>query len=466
MSYDWKNALKLEQRVQYIISEQSRLGWDVDTVLLDKIIFDIEEELDSINADVLPRLPKKYKVVGKPVSRIKVKSGDYSDIVKRWFKDDLLNLVLYSTVEGEFTRIQWEDIDIGSSHQIKTYFLTQGWQPTEWNYKKDSDGKFLRDHNRQRIKASPKLTEDSFDSISGDAPALVAKGLKLRNRLGVLRGWKSQVTSEGKIHSFAFTCGAVTARMRHAVIVNVPGTEALLGKELRSIFTVPDKHYMVGCDASGCQLRMLASAMNVTNDFTNAILYGTKEDRNDPHFVTADMAGGLTRHQGKTLNYSILFGQSDAALARALGVSEKRAKQIKATFFRQVPELPLLINDLEAEWSRSSRNVSNRYIVGLDGRKIYVNSKHKILNFKLQSDEAIAMKTALCFLYKWMEDRVLDSRLLIFYHDEFQLQVPEKELEIITELSPKSIVKSGQYLKLNVPLAAEVNVGRNWMETH
>ena len=79
-----------------------------------------------------------------------------------WFPD--LSDGVTHTVGGPFTRINWLEINLGSIHQVKAYLLKTGWIPTQWNHK---DG----------VRTSPKLTEDSYGSITGDL------GKRIKDRL-------------------------------------------------------------------------------------------------------------------------------------------------------------------------------------------------------------------------------------------------------------------------------------------
>lgn len=115
---------------------------------------------------------------------------------------------------------------------------------------------------------------------------------------------------------------------------------------------------------------------------------------------------------------------------------------------------------------RIEKEAKRGYLDGLDGRKIFIRSKHSALNAKIQSGGAIAMKIALCFAYNWIKQEGLDCLLVGNFHDEWQFDVAEKDADRVMELSVKAIVKASQFLKLNCPLDGDAHAGDNWSMTH
>ena len=76
------------------------------------------------------------------------------------------------------------------------------------------------------------------------------------------------------------------------------------------------------------------------------------------------------------------------------------------------------------------------------------------------------MKWSMVILDEWIRNMELDCMKVIDMHDEFQYDVALKDASLVKMLGPASIVEAGKYLELNVPLAGESKVGKNWSETH
>jgi hypothetical protein len=126
---------------------------------------------------------------------------------------------------GPFSRITFEDINLNSSDQVKEYLLSKGWQPTQWNYKKDGK-RCVYDEKGDKIPTSPKLTEDSYSSVKGDIPSLVARRNVLKHRRSLIenskdpenKGWLSYIRDDGRIEARGVPMACNTGRWRHSVI--------------------------------------------------------------------------------------------------------------------------------------------------------------------------------------------------------------------------------------------------------
>ena len=105
-----------------------------------------------------------------------------------------------------------------------------------------------------------------------------------------------------------------------------------------------------------------------------------------------------------------------------------------------------------------------RVLKGLDGRKIFIRSKHAALNSLLQSAGAIVMKKALVIFNEKIKD--LPAEFVANVHDEWQVETTYKNADTVGKLGVEAIIEAGIELNLNCPLDGEYNVGRNWSETH
>lgn len=87
--------------------------------------------------------------------------------------------------------------------------------------------------------SSPKITEDSFDSVdedSGQALHLLKERMVWSHRRSLIEGLISQIRDDGHLEGQANPCATPTARMRHRIVVNIPASGAPFGKECRSMF--------------------------------------------------------------------------------------------------------------------------------------------------------------------------------------------------------------------------------------
>ena len=56
--------------------------------------------------------------------------------------------------------------------------------------------------------------------------------------------------------------------------------------------------------------------------------------------------------------------------------------------------------------------------------------------------------------------------MLIWYHDEFQMECRPKLVDTLSQIACKAIKWAGEYLAIPFPHAGDANVGRNWAECH
>jgi len=129
--------------------------------------------------------------------------------------------------------------------------------------------------------------------------------------------------------------------------------------------------------------------------------------------------------------------------------------------------LPALKKLIEAVRDRAKKR---GYLIGLDGRKLYVRSQHSALNTLLQSAGAVQMKTALVILdedlqsHGWVPG--VDYEFLANVHDEWQIETKPEISDDVGKMAVEAIRKAGVHLNFKCPLDGDYKVGRNWAETH
>jgi DNA polymerase-1 len=248
--------------------------------------------------------------------------------------------------------------------------------------------------------------------------------------------------------------GTITGRMTHRNpnMAQVPNSGSPYGKECRSCWIVPEGYKLVGIDASGLELRMLAHYMNDA-EYIEEVING------DIHTTNQKLAGLKTRDQAKTFIYALVYGAGDAKIGSVAGGSIKKGKELKQTFFKNLPSLKILKDKVQKASGRG-------FLKGIDGRKIYVRSQHAALNTLLQGGGAIVMKKAMCFLQELIELNSIDARFVANIHDEWQIEVKESQSNFVGELGVQSIERASKHFKMRCPLTGEYKIGENWYETH
>ena len=294
-----------------------------------------------------------------------------------------------------------------------------------------------------------KVDETTLAELGIPEADLVLEYLTLGKRVGMLRSWLDSVAEDGRIHGRVNTCGAVTGRMTHSKpnLAQIPSE-----REYRECFTVAEGHSLVGVDASGLELRMLAHYMQ-DPEYTDLILHG------DIHTHNQQLAGLPERNDAKTFIYALLYGAGDAKLGSIIDGGAKDGARLRSRFMGGLPSFSKLVTKVAKASARGT-------LPGLDGRRVHVRSEHAALNTLLQSAGAIVMKQALVIALEKLADYGYPYKLVAQVHDEFQLEVPTEYAQRVGVVFRNSIREAGRRLSLRCPLDGEYMIGSTWADTH
>ena len=309
----------------------------------------------------------------------------------------------------------------------------------------------------------PVINEEVIDSLDYPEAPLIKEYFLVTKTLGQLadgkNAWLKLVSKDGAIHGYVDTIGAVTGRCTHNSpnLAQVPAVGGFMGKECRELFRAREGYKLVGCDASGLELRCLAHYMN-DEDYTHEILNG------DIHTRNQQMAGLSTRAEAKRFIYAFTYGGGDSLIGNIVGGDAKEGKAIKKRFLQGLPKLGILIQRVQKRIKEKS------YLKGIDGRILKVREQYKGLNVLLQSCGAIVMKKALCILFLdclakgWEVNK--DFAFVLNVHDEYQAEVRPELVEEYKVMAVEAIRKAGEYFHFRCPLDGEAKVGDSWYDTH
>jgi DNA polymerase I-like protein with 3'-5' exonuclease and polymerase domains len=405
-------SLELEQSVAAIIAQQERNGFKLDQIYATCLLTDIKSKV----AGIYERMQQRWPPV--TVERISDKTG------KR-LKDSVVTF------------------NPGSRQQIGEKLKELGWKPKDFT-----------------PTGHPIVDEAVLEKLNIPEAKIIAEYLMLNKRISQIESWMEAVGKDGRVHGKVITNGAVTGRMTHSSpnMAQIPNAGSIYGPECRECWTVEDGNVLVGCDASGLELRMLAHYMK-DQDYVRTVCEGSSKDGTDVHTVNQRAAGLATRDNAKTFIYAYLYGAGDAKIGSIVGGSAKDGAKLKAKFLSSLPSLSRLLD-------RVKRQAAKGWVPGLDGRRIWVRSEHAALNSLLQGAGAIVMKQALVLFndkikkYKW------NVKLVANVHDEFQFECSKDIAELAGLAAKMSIVEAGEYFKLRCPLDGEYKIGSNWRQTH
>jgi DNA polymerase I-like protein with 3'-5' exonuclease and polymerase domains len=341
---------------------------------------------------------------------------------------------------GPFSRIDFPEFNLGSRKQIGRYLQFFGWVPRTYTEK----GNVIVDEAvLSKVKGIPEAS-------------LIAEYLLIQKRMAQIDSWltEEQKTNDGRVHGRVNPIGAVTGRMTHSSpnMAQVPANYSPYGLECRSCWIVPKGYKLVGVDASGLELRMLAHYMD-DEGYTDEVING------DIHTANQIASGLATRDSAKTFIYAFLYGAGDAKIGSIVGGSKKDGERLKHKFLTNTPSLRQLRERVVLSSQRG-------YLKGIDGRKLIIRSEHASLNTLLQSAGAVIMKKALTILDEYATIHNIDYKFVGNIHDEFQAEVREDQVDNFGWLAVECIKSAGLKFNLRCPLDGEYKVGNTWAETH
>jgi len=434
-----RDSINLEQNIAGILNKQREKGFLLDVRHACLLLATLKDKLDATVAEVHKEFkPEEHTLILYPVKtgagKLSKMAVDSEGIKYRLNSDEYDSL----NEQDEIKRISRTEFNLGSRKQIGEYLKKFGWKPTKFT---PTGQPIVDEGTLKRIKDIPQAT-------------LIADYLMYQKRIAQIKSWIDNVDSIDRVHGFVNPNGTITGRMTHREpnLAQVPNSNAPYGTECRACWTVPKDYNLVGIDASGLELRMLAHYMD-NEDFTNEILHG------DIHTANQNLAGLESRNQAKTFIYAFIYGAGNEKLGTVVGGGKQDGQRLKQRFLDNLPSLKHLKD-------RVTRASAKGFIKGLDGRKIYIRSAHSALNALLQGGGSIVMKKALELLNSYIIDNDLDAHFVANIHDEWQIEVIKKDAKLVGELGIKAIQNAGLAFNMKCPLDGEYHIGDNWSETH
>ena len=424
-------SIVLEHQVQNVVSTQINNGWTLDQQKCWELLAELKEKKIHLEEEVHIKFKPLATFIKEVTPKYKI-NGELSSVGLKFlpnFKD---------VVIGPFSHVEFPEFNLGSRQQIGKYLKFFGWRPTELTEKGHA---IVDEAVLSKVKGIPEAK-------------LIAEWLIVQKRMAQVKSWLDVVEVDGRVRGYVNPIGAVTGRMTHSSpnMAQVPSSYSPYGSECRSCWTVPTGFKLVGVDAAGLELRMLAHYMD-DKEYTNEVIHG------DIHTANQKSAGLTTRDSAKTFIYAFLYGAGDAKIGSIVGGSSKHGKKLKAKFLSNTPSL----GDLR---ERVERACLRGYLEGLDGRKLHVRSSHAALNTLLQSAGAIVMKKALTLLDEYAKIYKIEYNMVGNIHDEIQAEVRADQADQFGWLAVECIKAAGVKFNMRCPLDGEYKVGNTWAETH
>ena len=275
----------------------------------------------------------------------------------------------------------------------------------------------------------------------------------------------------GKLHTSFNQTATETGRLSstHPNLQNIP-IKTDIGKRIRqAIIASGDTHYLLACDYSQIELRILA---HLSGDES---LIEAFEHNKDIHKATAALIHGVDesvvtdkmREIAKRVNFGIVYGLSAYGLSRDLGIPVTEAQAFIDAYFVRYPRVYDYIQE------QIQRAKEDGFVTTMFSRRRYlpeINNKNQnirqlaerqAINTPIQGSASDLIKLAMIEIHAQIQSRGLASKMILQVHDELVFDSPSREVKEMIELAKD---RMEHVLTLSVPLRVEVKKGRNWLE--
>lgn len=274
----------------------------------------------------------------------------------------------------------------------------------------------------------------------------------------------------GRIHTTFDQAVAATGRLssRDPNVQNIP-IRTEMGREIRSAFVAPPGHVILSADYSQIELRVLA---HLSGDAKLVEAFRTGEDVHvrtaslifdvPPADVTREMRG-----RAKTINFGVIYGMGDAALARQIDVTREEAARFIEAYFERYDGVRTFMEEtvVKARQGEAVRTIlgRRRFLPNLHSanRGLRMEAERIAKNTPIQGSAADLMKLAMVKLGQ--RPIVPGVRMILTVHDELVFEVPEAVTGEAGEAIRHAMASA---MTLAVPLVVDVGSGPNWSAAH
>ncbi|WP_437296473.1 DNA polymerase I [Sorangium sp. So ce426] len=273
----------------------------------------------------------------------------------------------------------------------------------------------------------------------------------------------------GRIHTRWGQAVAATGRLssQDPNLQNIP-IRTELGRMIRRAFVAPPGSVIVSADYSQIELRVLA---HLSKDPVLVDAFRTGQDvhvRTAMEIFGVDQAGVTAemRRRSKTINFGVIYGMGESALAKRLDISRAEAARFIDAYFaryRGVHEF------MEGTMAEAKRSESVRTLLGRrrllpdlrsSDRMRRAQAERIAQNTPIQGTAADLLKLAMVRVPRPV---VPGARMVLTVHDELAFEVPA---EAVDEAKAKVREAMESVFPLDVPLVVDVGHGPTWADAH
>ena len=243
------------------------------------------------------------------------------------------------------------------------------------------------------------------------------------------------------------------------------------GRRVRQAFVAAPGTQLLAADYSQVELRIMA---HLSQDPGLLRAFSSAQD---VHRATAADVFGVElgavtseqRRSAKAINFGLIYGMSAFGLANQIGVSRGEAAEYIERYFHKYPGVRTYMDETQALADEKG------YVETLFGRRLYLPDIHAgngmlrkaaqrtAINAPMQGTAADIIKRAMIDIQNWLDEGLIDARMLLQVHDELVFEVAERDLQLLGDGVRFRMVSAAA---LDVPLVVDIGTGDNWDEAH
>lgn len=277
-----------------------------------------------------------------------------------------------------------------------------------------------------------------------------------------------------RVHSNFMQLVTATGRLasNNPNLQNIPIRTAL-GREVRKAFVPRGEGFvLMAADYSQIELRVMASLSGdeaMMEAFRNGIDIHSATAARVNHVALEEVTSEM-RRTAKMVNFGIIYGISAFGLSQRLGdISRSEAAEIISEYFISYPGVKAFM-DKTIEIAKEQG-----YVETVTGRRRYlrdINSSNgsvrgaaerTAINTPIQGSAADMIKIAMVRVANALDERGLQSRMILQVHDELVFDMLQEESDVVIPLVKECMVNA---IPLNVPVVVDTGIGKNWLEAH
>lgn len=243
------------------------------------------------------------------------------------------------------------------------------------------------------------------------------------------------------------------------------------GKEIRKAFIPDDDCLFFSADYSQIELRIMAHLSEDSN------MIDAFNSGNDIHAATAAKIAGVDisqvtpdmRRQAKTANFGIIYGISVFGLAERLNIDRREAKELIDGYFETYPQVKSYMeHSIKVAQEKGYVETifhRKRYLADINSRNTVVRgyAERNAINAPIQGSAADIIKVAMIRIYQRFRSENIKAKMILQVHDELNFSVPVDEKEKVEQIVIQEMENA---YRMHVPLKADCDWGKNWLEAH